>query len=183
MLRNCEFCGNEFKVIPSRIKWGRGKHCSPTCQYAAMKKKPRQAIIWFECKNCGDKFWIYQSRIGHKGVGKYCSRTCRDIHWIGENAVNFINGYSGNWHGPDWYSQRRKAKSRDGYKCLDCGMSETESIEKTLQPLHVHHKIPFRLFGEDYKTANKLENLETLCAACHRIKDSRIQAEEKKNGN
>lgn len=174
-------CGKEFYVIPSRLKHGRGKHCSPQCQYASIKSRlPSSEIInWFTCKNCGDSFWRYKSREDHKGVGKYCSRKCRDIHRIGENSPNFITGKSGNWHGTNWYAQRRKAKKRDNYICVDCGLLEIDSIHTWGQPLHVHHKVPFRKFGTDYKSANNLLNLETLCPPCHRIKDSRIQKQER----
>lgn len=178
ILRTCP-CGKEFYVIPSRLKHGRGKHCSPSCQYNSIKSNENREINWFTCKNCGDKFWRYKSRDTHKGSGKYCSRTCRDVHRVGENTPNYIDGTSGNWHGPNWYSQRRKAKKRDGYVCIDCGLSEKNAIDLYGQPLHVHHKTPFRKFGHDYKSANNLTNLETLCAPCHRIKDGTIQKQER----
>jgi 5-methylcytosine-specific restriction endonuclease McrA len=176
-------CGNIFYVIPSRLKHGRGKHCSTKCQYASIKSRlPKPEIInWFICENCGDNFWRYKSRENHKGVGRYCSRVCRDVHRIGENTPNFINGKSGNWHGPNWYAQRRKAKNRDGYVCVDCGIAEQESIDIWKQPLHVHHIIPFRKFNTDYVLANSLKNLETLCPPCHRIKDGEIQRMEREN--
>jgi len=72
-------------------------------------------------------------------------------------------------YGPDWSAQRDAARARDGYVCQQCGAPERESRQHD-----VHHITPFRAFGyvpgvnDFYKLANRLENLITLCAACHR---------------
>jgi len=71
-----------------------------------------------------------------------------------------------NNYGPNWQAQRQKALSRDGYRCQICGAEQ--------DGLHVHHKRPFRQFNytphenENYKEANQVENLVTLCPSCHR---------------
>jgi DEAD/DEAH box helicase domain-containing protein len=91
-----------------------------------------------------------------------------------------------NDYGPNWESQRNAARARDGYRCRQCGAPETPTL--TLPHFgtarngggpgggrqhDVHHLIPFRSFGyvpglnENYKLANVLENLITLCRACH----------------
>lgn len=72
-------------------------------------------------------------------------------------------------YGPNWEEQRRRARQRDGYRCRQCGAAETAG-----RPHAVHHLRPFRDFayrrGENtnYIQANALENLITLCPACHR---------------
>ncbi|MEA3338784.1 MAG: DEAD/DEAH box helicase [Chloroflexota bacterium] len=72
-------------------------------------------------------------------------------------------------YGPDWAVQRAAARARDGYVCRQCGAPEREGCQHD-----VHHITPFRAFGytpgvnDFYKLANRLENLITLCAACHR---------------
>ncbi len=72
-------------------------------------------------------------------------------------------------YGPDWAAQRDAARARDGYVCRQCGAPEREGRQHD-----VHHITPFRTFGyapgfnDFYKLANRLENLITLCAACHR---------------
>ncbi|MBC7227702.1 MAG: DEAD/DEAH box helicase [Thermoflexales bacterium] len=72
-------------------------------------------------------------------------------------------------YGPDWPAQRAAALARDGYRCRHCGAPEREG-----HPLEVHHLVPFALFGyipgvnDFYRLANRLENLITLCGACHR---------------
>ncbi len=64
-------------------------------------------------------------------------------------------------YGPNWHAQRQRARARDGKICQNCGTPEGQ------QTHHVHHKTPFRTFAS-YLEANRLENLITLCPACHR---------------
>ncbi|GAB4524556.1 MAG: hypothetical protein Fur0018_08220 [Anaerolineales bacterium] len=66
-----------------------------------------------------------------------------------------------NEYGASWPRQRERARARDGYRCQVCGAPEGERAH------HVHHKRPFRLFAAPAE-ANRLENLVTLCPACHR---------------
>lgn len=74
-----------------------------------------------------------------------------------------------NDYGPNWMNQRDAARARDGYCCTECGCPEAPTVQH-----HVHHVIPFRKFGyrrgenEAYLQANVLENLVTVCPACHR---------------
>jgi len=72
-------------------------------------------------------------------------------------------------YGPNWPAQRDAARARDGYRCRHCGAPEREGRQH-----EVHHITPFRLFGyvpgqnDLYRLANALDNLITLCPACHR---------------
>ncbi len=74
-----------------------------------------------------------------------------------------------NNYGPNWETQRNAARARDGFRCRQCGTPE----EAGQRQHAVHHIQPFRSFGyvpganENYKQANVLENLLTLCHACH----------------
>ena len=65
-----------------------------------------------------------------------------------------------NDYGPNWRIVRSQVRARDGFRCQICGTPEKE------RQLDVHHKIPFRAFPS-YMSANKLENLTTLCQSCH----------------
>jgi DEAD/DEAH box helicase domain-containing protein len=71
--------------------------------------------------------------------------------------------------GPDWERQRSLALVRDGQRCRLCGAQAAPG-----RALHVHHIRPFRTFGWQpgradglSAAANQLDNLITLCAACH----------------
>ncbi|NMC83940.1 MAG: DEAD/DEAH box helicase [Anaerolineaceae bacterium] len=73
-----------------------------------------------------------------------------------------------NDYGANWEQQRRLARERDHFCCSLCGAPEGE------KPLHVHHKIPFKLFT-DPGVANQLSNLVTLCSNCHRLVEMNVK--------
>lgn len=55
---------------------------------------------------------------------------------------------------------------RAGHRCERCGMSDSESLKRWGERLHVHHRD-----GNNYRreTPNhSLENLQLLCKLCHR---------------
>lgn len=167
--RTCGVCLNEFQVIPSRLKHGRGLHCSPACQYEARRRTPKVGIT-FKCIGCGVEFTRYPSVVsGHKGSGKFCTRECRDLHWVGAVNPNWINGDRVYKRGPNWHAIRRRVLARDGRTCRECG---------SVKNLHVHHKTPFRKFTSQAE-ANHESNLITLCAPCHRRAESEIQRAER----
>jgi DEAD/DEAH box helicase domain-containing protein len=66
-----------------------------------------------------------------------------------------------NDYGKTWPRQRDLARTRDGYRCQVCGTEENGRAHD------VHHRIPFRTFPSAQE-ANQLNNLVTLCPACHR---------------
>ncbi|MCC7358828.1 MAG: DEAD/DEAH box helicase, partial [Anaerolineales bacterium] len=79
-----------------------------------------------------------------------------------------------NNYGPNWESQRNAARARDGFRCVQCGAAEGGEHPTFGRRQHaVHHLVPFRSFGyipgvnENYRQANELDNLQTLCHACH----------------
>jgi len=80
-----------------------------------------------------------------------------------------------NQYGPNWLRQRNQALLRDAHTCQVCGLVETTFLKveggATHPPakggLHVHHKQPFRNYAS-FVEANQLDNLITLCPACHR---------------
>jgi DEAD/DEAH box helicase domain-containing protein len=73
-----------------------------------------------------------------------------------------------NDYGTEWDRIREKVLRRDGNRCQACGSSES------YQALHVHHITPFRSFSNQ-ETANQLQNLITLCPACHRQAESSVR--------
>ncbi len=86
-------------------------------------------------------------------------------------------------YGPNWARQRARALARDGHRCQRCGAKATPD-----RPLHVHHIRPFRTFGyipgvnDAYKEANRLDNLITLCARCHRLAETTARLRSGFNG-
>ncbi|MBA3055031.1 MAG: HNH endonuclease [Sphingomonadales bacterium] len=161
VVRGCAHCQKSFAVPPSRAKHGRGKHCSPACQYEAMTAR-KVANTSRACVGCGGGLTAPASRVA-AGRGLYCTRECRDRTRIRELHPQF-KGRPVHHRGPNWMAQRRKATPRDAATCQHCGAPGVD----------VHHIVPFRLF-DDYVTANDLGNLVTLCKPCHRRADAEVQ--------
>jgi len=73
-----------------------------------------------------------------------------------------------NDYGPSWSKARDATRERDGRRCRSCGAPERAGRQHD-----VHHLRPFREFGyvrgvnDNDEIANVLENLVTLCPACH----------------
>ncbi|EJN58004.1 homing endonuclease associated repeat-containing protein [Halogranum rubrum] len=69
-------------------------------------------------------------------------------------------------YGSNWERQRQEALERDDFECQHCGLTNSEHKTERGQELHVHHRVKRRAF-DDYRDANQVENLVTLCRACH----------------
>ena len=92
----------------------------------------------------------------------FCNAQCRR-NWA-EEMPSFevkLDGRPGR-RGANWEVQARQARQRDGFRCQECGLSE----EELGRQLDVHHKIPYSSFKSNLE-ANKLENLISVCPACH----------------
>jgi DEAD/DEAH box helicase domain-containing protein len=81
-----------------------------------------------------------------------------------------------NSYGPGWNRLREAVRARDGYRCQVCGAPENGRQHD------VHHKIPFRAFPSaadevpgSYGEANRMDNLTTLCPACHRKAEQNVR--------
>lgn len=79
--------------------------------------------------------------------------------------------------GHEWSEKREEAIERDDSECQDCGISMTEHKKRYKQGLHVHHKVARKQIlsddptREEFELANSLDNLVTLCASCHRVRE------------
>lgn len=165
----CQYCSKVFSVAPSRLRHGRGKHCSPTCQYKTKKEAPKLPQLSLICLGCGIMF----SRLpcillNREGGGKYCSRKCRNIYRVGSLVPNWFNAPR-KYRGPNWQRQKRAAMKRDGGICQNC---ESPAID-------IHHIVPYRRFNGDWQRANDLKNLVSLCKPCHRKTEADIHKNEK----
>jgi hypothetical protein len=58
---------------------------------------------------------------------------------------------------------------RDGYKCVDCNMTQEEHLKKWNKSLTINH-IDGNGRNSDFPN-NDENNLETLCLRCHGLKD------------
>jgi len=103
----------------------------------------------------------------------WCSERCATTFW------------TNHW----WTLARRAAKRRDNYRCRTCGAAAPKRPNKATfgtavgyrtamrvwraakktQRMEVNHRIPCRGKHGTLSCDHHLDNLETLCVACHRI--------------
>ena len=154
----CAKCGKSFKRLPSKST-RKLKFCSISCVNSYHKGQNHTSYTSVDCvcEICGTHFTREKSKIDKNG-GKYCSKACFSQSQVKPGRTNYRD--------PNWKEQKRKARYRDKYKCTRCGISEIYNGRR----LSVHHVIPFYKYGIlHYKEANRLSNLTSLCARCHRI--------------
>jgi 5-methylcytosine-specific restriction endonuclease McrA len=133
------------------------------------------------CEVCGKPYRRIQWDVA-TGNGTTCSRACWRVRFqrliAGEGHWNWQGGVSRQRsRGVNWSRQRRKALERDHYQCQDCGRTAGEERTEYGIGLAVHHIRPFRLF-DDYREANRLDNLVTLCLSCHTKREHELAMKE-----
>lgn len=185
----CAHCQKPF--IPHA---GRGmKFCSMDCRVASKRVSPKNCINC-DCLFTPVKFVKRSGGVAYIGVTCYstCSVAC-DREWRrrnpirkekiskafkGEKHPNWKGGRSwmnsASYRGPDWKVVSDRARKRDGYKCQHCGMTQEECLARSGRDLDVHHIIPFHNWP-NAKAANKMSNLISLCASCHRIEEAKCE--------
>lgn len=182
-LLSCLVCRKEFKREAFHIKNGRDKTCSTRCAgiYRGRNQSGEnhwnyigeERLIVDTCSVCGKEFKKQLDNRPER-TQHTCSNECKYIYmrkFSGENSPTWRGGHKGD-RGANWSRQKRLAKKRDYYVCQQCGKTEEEELKERGMQLAVHHKIPYRFFGSDYKNANSLKNLVTLCGNCHPSQDS-----------
>lgn len=174
--KECEYCGIEFSRPPSIADAQR--FCSMECfgEWQSENKRGvdnsnwKGGLVELECTQCGK---IYEVKQKDVEISRFCSVECshqwQSENMAGPNSPHWRGGCI-LYYGPNWQCQKRRARKRDNYTCQLCGISEAETENR----LDVHHIVSFREFGytigenDNYRQANRLENLVTLCASCHR---------------
>lgn len=119
--------------------------------------------------------WGTNENLGYGEVSLPPSQLQTTGYWLAltEKAVDALQS-DGLWnsarnnYGTNWDPQRKTARARDQYCCQFCGLKEGDKAH------HVHHKTPFRAFASS-EAANRLENLVTLCPACHLRAESAVR--------
>ena len=146
----CKYCNKEFKLTRklTSCKNYKGYYCSVACYHNHRWQAKGK------CKNCGKK----------TKQPVYCSAQCRQDYW---NRHDY------------WLIKKKRIWERRfelikklGGKCRECGNKDMRVLDinhidrkKKTRPKDGHYNWS-RRFKEWY--AN-LDNLELLCANCHRI--------------
>lgn len=176
----CSECGKEFIRYSHHASRNGHQFCSGKCHgvWRGRQWEGENHPRWVHglivnCEQCGKevrKGKERQRRNKHNFCSSECSRQwmVENEVYTGENNHNWKGG-SVDYYGPNWHEQARLARQRDASKCQHCGK---KSI-KIGRRVDVHHVIPFRTFGyirnqnDNYKLANRLDNLICLCPQCH----------------
>lgn len=159
----CDFCGCEFRDTHKDRRF-----CSKGCygSWQSQNRVGEDAAHWqggsveLNCETCGAS---YSAKPNQAESSRFCSRPCQYEALSGEGSPAWKGGFE-RYRGANWNRQQDRCRVRDDHTCQGCGVRQ-EELDRALD---VHHIVPFRLFGvENYKEANKLSNLVSLCASCH----------------
>jgi len=161
----CPVCGKDFVRVPHEVRNSRQSFCSLEC-YLANKASTTVTVA---CDACGKPLTRQQKQL-RLCKHYFCDMQCEG-KWLSANAAGSSNpnwkGGAVTYYGPNWESQKRAVRERDGHCCQACG------VRKKDVNLDVHHIIPFKTFGyipdenDHYLQANQLDNLVSLCRQCH----------------
>ena len=165
----CENCRQKFSHRSNCPR----RFCSKDCWYAHNIGKQNTAwnSVEVECAHCHKRFFREKWQVDRCELN-FCTSQCNATYYssirVGENHPLY-KGERLHYRGPNWTKQRDRARKRDGYRCQCCGKTEKQLGYK----LHVHHIVAFSEFGyirdvnDNYKAANKLTNLVSVCRKCH----------------
>jgi len=185
LIVTCDQCGNEFDYLDGPKDFAKTVHhfCNLACANAwrrdggnpSGEAHPEYSRLKVTCAQCGAELTREPWRLKQNQM-QFCNRKCqgawRSENWTGENHPRWRGGSVPDY-GPNWLRQAEAARKRDGYRCQHCGVHQHELKTK----LHVHHVKSLREFGyvfgenENYKEANDLANLKSLCPSCHMSND------------
>lgn len=176
---SCVICGKELQRKVSHASRVQAPCCSMECmgKWRSQTFTGEKGTGWkggkveVQCAFCSKTLLRFPCLTQYENVfcGMQCHAGWMSIHATGENSSVWKGGHI-DYYGPNWEAQRRLARERDKYRCCLCGISQ----KKLRRNLDVHHIIPFRTFGyiagenENYREANELSNLVSLCTSCHK---------------
>lgn len=159
----CETCGDYYWA--TRTRASATKYCGSRCYWKSLigktahnkAKNPPNL-----CERCGKSFRLAPAQ---SAVARFCCRKCKG-EWQSETIRGELHP---NWEGGKSYEPypagfhrllKRKIKTRDGYVCQGCGVTEVEYRVTHNSYLGVHH-IDCVKHNLDHS------NLITACLGCN----------------
>jgi len=165
----CDWCGKEKRIPPSAKKEHNfcNRKCCRAWQGANGIVGAPFAQVTLTCPVCGIGFSRQRNAVDRSNVS-YCAKECfyeaHKSNMSGPKNPAWRGGYEP-YYGPNWKRQARRTRARDGHRCQRCDIDEANLSKK----LAVHHVIPIRTFERDFRRANALRNLVSLCPPCHKF--------------
>jgi hypothetical protein len=147
----CDNCGKDFLKRKRFIKNSKNHFCCRECLYKFQKN-----TIKIKCDYCDNICEKTQTQLkNRKSNLVFCSRECKDKAQRLESGKKFNNLRPDHYGiGNGKYNYNKNAFNNKPNKCVDCG-------EDKKYLLCVHHI-------DGNRKNNVLENLEIVCANCHR---------------
>lgn len=104
------------------------------------------------CEVCGEEFYVTPAKF-KRGHGRFCSRKCRGLGFMGERSVNWKGGKSFEPYPPEFNDHfKQMIRKRDSFTCAVCRLPGDG----------IHHIN----YVKDDTTS---ENCITLCQNCHGV--------------
>lgn len=159
----CDCCSKEFNKYPKEIENTNSNFCSRSCAAKVNNKKfPKRKRLILREKNC-----LNCNCLMTKEGRKYCSRKCRDDHFITTNRKKFeTDGF-----GPNVVNStiRKFLINKNGNSCMICGLdaSNWHGKQITLIVDHIDGKA----------NNNDMSNLRIVCPNC----DSQLETFKGRN--
>jgi hypothetical protein len=161
--RPCNTCG-KVSFQKKRARDTSNHYCSRECHFKQRFGDGR--VLQMACTHCGVLHSRERNTVTKRKIGTFCSRDCywkaRSYLLAGDKSPGWKGGKTLDYGGSNWKSQRRKALLRDKSTCQDCGKKKQSHGYR----MDVHHIVSYQRY-KNKDRANRLENLVTLCRACH----------------
>lgn len=112
------------------------------------------------CRWCGKTF---RSQKPHETCSRSCAarhRTRDAPHGAAHPSYRGVNRPYATY---EWFQARDAARSRDGWRCQDCGRPQSKAVR-----LNAHHLIARKDWGDRPGDPDGIVNLVTVCTGCHK---------------
>ena len=164
--KQCEYCGKDFIARFRGDRNSYEKLCSVSCyRLRGHSDETRRKLSMFMRAN-PMRYWQGKNRsqdtknkISKNRKGKMIGE---DNHFYGKKPFGEAETHVA-WVGGTWKYWRTKALKRDDYTCQKCGYKDIRIME-------VDHIVELKGENRNDPNNNTLENLQTLCPNCHRLK-------------
>lgn len=174
MIVHCVTCNVELERTEKQLQASTRSVCSSRCAAISARLCREYRHVTIDCPICGNTFrrdpgellrWKYVT------CGAACNEVARRNGHIARGPS--VEGRLSWNYGTSWPKQKRLARKRDNDTCQDCGVTRGNYG----RALDVHHIVRLHDFDGDTDSANRLENLRTLCKKCHKRADAKLNRE------